>query len=93
MAVRLLRHWKLAVWWLLSLVLVGAVSSSPQQTRPNQRPGFNPFITETPIVISGNDVGFRIERTQDGIPVGKVVVRVNGVSVDYRRPPRPTTGR
>jgi hypothetical protein len=91
MAVRLARHWKLAVLWLLSLVVVGAVSSSAQQTRPNQRPGFN-LITETPIVISGNDVGFRIERTQDGIPIGKVVVRVNGVWVDTASP-MPTTGR
>ena len=90
MAVRLARHWKLAGWWLLSLVVVGAVSSSAQQTRPSQR-GFN-LITETPIVISGNDVGFRIERTQDGIPIGKVVVRVNGVWVDTAAPP-PTTGR
>ena len=92
MPVRLARHWKLAVWWLLSLVVVGAVSSSAQQTRPpNQRPGLN-LITETPIVMSGNDVGFRIERTQDGIAVGKVVVRVNGVWVDTAPPP-PTTGR
>jgi hypothetical protein len=91
MAVRLARHWKLAVLWLLSLVVVGAVSSSAQQTRPNQRPGFN-LITETPIVISGNDVGFRIEQTQDGIPIGKVVVRVNGVWVDTASP-TPTTER
>jgi hypothetical protein len=85
MAVRLAHHWKLAVWWLLSLVVVGTVSSSAQQTRPNQRPGFN-LVTETPIVISGNDVGFRIERTQDDIPIGKVVVRVNGVWVDTASP-------
>ena len=91
MTVRLARHWKLAVWWLLSLVVGGAVSSTAQQPRPNQRPGFN-LITETPIVISGNDVGFRVERTQDGIPIGKVVVRVNGVWVDTAAPP-PTTGR
>ena len=90
MTVRLARHWKLAVWWLLSLVVVGAASSSAQQTRPSQR-GFN-LITETPIVISGNDVGFRVERTQDGIPIGKIVVRVNGVWVDTATP-TPTTGR
>jgi hypothetical protein len=90
MTVRLVRHWKLAVWWVLSLVVVGAVSSSAQQTRPEQR-GLN-LITEIPIVISGNDVGFRIERTQGGIPIGKIVVRVNGVWVDTA-PPTPTTGR
>jgi hypothetical protein len=50
------------------------------------------LITEIPIVFSGNDVGFRIERTQDGISVGKVVVRVNGLWVDTATP-TPTTGR
>ena len=34
MTVRLARHWKLAVWWVLSLIVVGAVSSSAQQPRP-----------------------------------------------------------
>jgi hypothetical protein len=31
-----------------------------------------------PKVISGPDVGFRIERYQGGKPVGTLVVRVNG---------------
>lgn len=83
----LLRHWKLAALWALSLVVVGAVSSSAQVSR---RPGSTladlPIITNDSVVISGNDVGFRIERTVDGIPIGKVVIRVDGRWVDTAAP-------
>jgi hypothetical protein len=52
-----------AVIWLASLVGVGVWA----QTQPEQR------------VISGSDLGFRVERVQsDGTPVGKLVVRTNG---------------
>jgi hypothetical protein len=74
----LTRHWKLAILWALSLLVVGTLSSSLQAQR---RQGFS-FLTESPTVVFGNDVGFRIERVQDGIPVGKVVVRVDGRWVD-----------
>ena len=89
MTTLLTRHWKLALLWALSLLAVGAISSSAQAQRPGGRPGlpFN-FLTESPIVVSGNDVGFRIERTQDGIPVGRIVVRVDGHWVDTGVPAR-----
>jgi hypothetical protein len=80
----LARHWKLAVLWALSLVVVGVVSSSAQS--PRGRPGLN-LVTETPSVVSGGDIGFRLERTQDGIAVGRVVIRVDGRWVDTA-PPR-----
>ena len=79
----LTRHWKLAILWALTLVAVSVMSSSAQAPRGN--PGFN-LLTEVPTVVSGNDVGFRIERTQNGIPVGRVVVRVNGTWVDTSAP-------
>jgi hypothetical protein len=73
----LTRHWKLALLWALSLLTAGAISSSAQPQ------GGRPFpITQEPTIVSGADVGFRIERTQDGIPIGKVVVRVDGRWVD-----------
>jgi hypothetical protein len=31
-----------------------------------------------PTVISGSDVGFRIEGTKSGTPTGTIVVRING---------------
>ena len=39
----------------------------------------------TPTVLSGPDVGFRIEGMRGSTPIGTVVVRVNGqwVAVDY----------
>jgi hypothetical protein len=35
-------------------------------------------LTISPTLVSGNDVGFRIERTVDGVPFGRLVVRVDG---------------
>ena len=72
-------NWKLAILWTISLLAINMISSSAQAQRG--QPQLN-LLTEQPTVISGNDVGFRIERTQDGIPVGKVVVRINGRWVD-----------
>ncbi len=41
------------------------------------------FLTlEQPTVVAGPDVGFRIERVERGIPVGKLVVKVDGKWVD-----------
>jgi hypothetical protein len=39
------------------------------------------FMLEQPVVVSGPDVGFRILRMEGSIPVGQVVVRVNGAWV------------
>jgi hypothetical protein len=89
MAALLTRHWKLAIVWALSLLAVGAISSSAQAQRPGGWPGLPfSFLTESPTVVSGNDVGFRIERTQDGIPIGRLVVRVDGRWVDTAVPAR-----
>jgi hypothetical protein len=35
-----------------------------------------------PTVISGNDIGFRIEGTRGDTPVGTLVIRVNGEWVE-----------
>jgi hypothetical protein len=77
----LTRQWKLAVVWTLFLLVVGAASFSAQGRGAVPRLGES-LITESPTVISGNDIGFRMERTQDGIAVGKLVVRVDGRWVD-----------
>ena len=39
MAALLSRHWKLAILWELSLLAVGALSSSAQAQRSGGRPG------------------------------------------------------
>jgi hypothetical protein len=75
-------HWKLAVVWAFSLVAVATISLAAQGD-PRSRGLDRPAATlQIPTVVSGNDVGFRIERTQNGIQIGKVVVRINGVWVD-----------
>jgi hypothetical protein len=81
----LTRHWVVAILWALSLVAVSVLSTSAQ--RPNGRADFN-LLTQSPAVVSGNDIGFRLERTQDGIAVGKVVIRVEGRWVDTAPPRR-----
>ncbi len=73
------RHWKIAVLWVLSLLVVGAMSMSAQVPRPDGASlPYRLNITEAPTVVSGNDVGFRIERTVKGVPTGRVVIRVDG---------------
>ena len=84
MATRFRRQWKqgkLAVVWTLSLLVVGAASFSAQGRGGVPRLSSS-LITEGPTLLSGNDIGFRIERTKDGIAIGKLVVRVDGRWVD-----------
>jgi hypothetical protein len=70
MAALLARRWTLAMIWALSIVATAAMAAAAQR------------LTISPTLVSGNDVGFRIERTQDGFPVGRLVVRVDGRWVD-----------
>jgi hypothetical protein len=74
-----MRKW--IVLWLSSLVVVAALTSglmgaqtTPEELRrrvQEQLPGSR--------IISGNDIGFRMEGTnQAGAPVGTLVVRIDG---------------
>lgn len=79
MAKNIRRVWKLTLAWMLSLVAVGAIASvltSAQARAPI--PGLPPLITEGMTIVSGNDIGFRVDRTRDGVQIGTLVVRVNG---------------
>lgn len=83
MPVLVRRHWKLAIVWALSLCVVCALSLSAQVQRQGGGPLPDlPTITVSPTIISGNDVGFRIERTEAGIPTGRLVIRVDGRWID-----------
>lgn len=61
--------------WIASLVLVafGARAAQLQFQLPTP---------QTPTIVSGNDVGFRITGTKGGHAVGTLVVRQNGQWVD-----------
>ena len=83
MAALLRRHRKVAILCTLALLVVGGISFSAQVQPRRGAPGLPPsVITESPTIVSGADIGFRIERTRDGIPIGKVVVRVDGRWID-----------
>jgi hypothetical protein len=57
-----------AGYWIHAQV---PVQPFPQPGPRGQTPG--------PTVIAGDDIGFRVERQNGGIPVGRLVVRVDGV--------------
>jgi hypothetical protein len=58
----------LAVAWALSLIIVAAIvhAQTPAQS------------SATPTVISGSDLGFRVERRRSDRIAGTLVVRING---------------
>ena len=56
----------------LALLFVGALAAWAFAQAPQP----------TPTVISGNDLGFRIENQRGGVPTGKLVVRINGEWVE-----------
>lgn len=65
-----------AVLWVFSLLAVVSVVKAQvfEQARPLPEPR----------IVSGPDVGFRIEADQNGTPVGRLVVRLNGKWIDVR---------
>lgn len=64
------------VLWLASLVVAGAWAQTPSVPAPSSQP---------PTIISGNDLGFRVDSHKGTTPVGTLVVRVDGqwVPVDF----------
>jgi hypothetical protein len=54
--------------WLASLAAVGLWAQTPPRSQQ--------------MVISGSDLGFRVDRQQGNAPVGRLVVRVNGQWVE-----------
>jgi hypothetical protein len=62
----------LVVLWALSLIIVGALAHA--QT-PAQR-------NNAPTIITGSDIGFRVERQQGDRVTGTFIVRINGIRHD-----------
>lgn len=78
------RGWKLLLLWAMSLVVVGALSAAAQGQRG--RPNAGLFTLESPTFLAGDDIGFRLERLRDGVPIGRVVVRIDGRWVEPQAP-------
>jgi hypothetical protein len=78
---------RMTILWALSLVVIVVLTAAAQRPAPDRELGAaGAMVTEAPAIISGPDLGFRIERTQNGIPVGKLVVRIDGRWVDTGSP-------
>jgi hypothetical protein len=70
--------------WLVSLAVVaGFTSALTRAQAPSQVPP--PFTSQAPPagrIVSGADIGFRVEGTRDGRAVGTLVVRIDGQWVE-----------
>jgi hypothetical protein len=71
----------IAILWCASLAAVGVAAKGQAQVQM-----FRPVAE--PKVMSGPDVGFRVEGMYGDVPAGVVVVRVNGKWVEVRFAPR-----
>ena len=64
------------VVWLLSLVAAAAAVAAAQALEYRALPD--------PRVMTGGDVGFRVEGLYGNMPAGSIVIRVNGEWVEAR---------
>jgi hypothetical protein len=69
------------VLWLASLAAV-AVTAGAQVPQPAPKPRVESDARVAQNVISGSDIGFRIEGWQGSKPIGTLVVRVDGQWVE-----------
>ena len=79
--------------WVAPVFVAGMWGHAQTQAPPRQpRPAPGQALPQ-PDVISGADIGFRVDSRKGDIPVGRLVVRVNGrwvepeESVQIRRVP------
>ena len=70
----------LAVVWVVSIFAAGAWGYA-QVPLPQPAPR-SPGATEQPTVISGPDLGFRVDGHKGKTPLGRFVVRIDGQWVE-----------
>ena len=72
---------------LLAITFMEGSSTSAQVGQDRSSRGDDRLTLPQPVVLAGPDVGFRVIRMNGQIPVGQIVVRINGawVAVDTSR--------
>ena len=78
--------WKITVLWLVSLTVVAAMASAFASAQARQAQP-----QTTPDIISGSDLGFRVDGTSAGRaggPTGTLMIRVNGIWVEAAIAPK-----
>ncbi len=69
----------LVLWWIASLLVAAGLASAVTQAQPR----LPPQTRMPPMLLSGPDVGFRVEGlNRSGQPTGTLVVRMNGEWVE-----------
>jgi hypothetical protein len=63
-----------SIAWIALLYLVGLVSWASAQALQRR--------SESTVVLSGSDIGFRVDSHRGSVPIGKLVVRVDGQWVE-----------
>jgi hypothetical protein len=73
----------LAALWVGSMFVAGMLGHAQAPLpSPEIRPGPSQAQAQ-PTVLSGNDIGFRIDSYRGATPVGRLVVRINGRWVEF----------
>jgi len=71
----------IGVLWLSSLAAVAATAGA-QAPQPAPQPRVYVVPTPLPEVLTGDEIGFRLDSWQGKTPVGTLVIRVNGQWVE-----------
>ena len=66
---------------LLALTFIDTHRTSAQVSQGDPFPRVDGLMLEQPFVLAGPDVGFRVIRMDGQIPVGRIVIRIDGVWV------------
>jgi len=79
-----MRKWiAVAVVWLVTLVATGLWTNAQSNPRVIPSPRQAPDENVIPTIISGADIGFRVEGwSKDGTPIGRIVVHQEGKWLD-----------
>ena len=73
---------------ILLLFAAGVLAVGQKQKPPTfTAPQITVVPARSPVILSGSDVGFRVESYSGETPVGRVVVRIDGEWVDPLPPP------